>query len=151
MLIFFATFVLRLFLHQSYRLQSIVTRLRIIVTNFRNILTHLIWLLGLFILNSLTYVQLDSALWPRALVFWLFGRGLVDLLCWFWVNDDAPKSARRRAQSSSPLNPSLFAFRRSSMGADVNVNKSLQKEMTVRVLSEPRQLLQLNANSRAYV
>ena len=119
-IVYFSAFVLHLIIHQSYRLQSIITRLRIIVTNFRNILTHFIWLLGLFILNSLTYVQPDSALWPHALVFWLFGRGLVDLLCWFWVNDDVPKSARRRAQSSSSLNPSPFTFRRSSMGADVN-------------------------------
>ena len=112
--------------------QSIITRLRIIVTNFRNILTHFVWLFGLFVLNSLTYIQTSSALWPRVLVFWLFGRGLVDLVCWFWVNGDASKKAHRRAHSSFSFNPASFLFKRSSVGADVNVNKSLQKEMTVR-------------------
>jgi hypothetical protein len=127
-------------------LQSIITRLRIIVVNFRNILMQLGWLFGLFVLDVLTYVQPASSLWPRVLVFWLFSRGFVDLVCWFWVNGDVPSHGHhgrsRSSVSASASSPaasssasSVFKRRFTGSGAasglDVNLNKSLQKEMTV--------------------
>jgi len=108
-------------------LQSIITRLRIIVTNFRNILLQLVWLIGVFILTSLTFLQPESFFWSSTLAFLINGRGFMDLICWFWVNSDSSRSVRRKARNGF--------FRRSTStsaaSADINVNKSLQKEMTV--------------------
>jgi len=75
---------------------------------------------GIILFDVLTHLQPASSFWPRLLVFWIFGRGFVDLICWFWVNDDAPKLSHRKGQSDA------FA-----VGTNVNMNRSLQKEMTV--------------------
>jgi len=86
---------------------------------------QLSWLVGVFILTSLTFVQPESPLWPPVLVFWIFSRGFMDLVCWFWVNDDYSRRHKTRNGFCRRVSHTPAA------SADINVNKSLQKEMTV--------------------
>ena len=75
------------------------------------------------ILTLLTYT-VEENLWPEVLVFVLFARGFVDLLCWFWVNFDAPVDEGAHLQAFTPHSSSY------KLAAGPNVNKDLQDEIT---------------------
>jgi hypothetical protein len=74
--------------------ESIIARLRIIVANFRNIFVQLCWMALIGVLDILTYTDTSETdgFWPTLLVYCLFARGLVDLVCWFWINSDQGRS-----------------------------------------------------------
>ena len=76
--------------------ETVTSRLRIIVVNFRHIFAQLAWLVVMGILNCLSYTDENNDLWPKACAFVFPARGFFDLMCWFWIHCDNPTAPSER-------------------------------------------------------